>query len=192
MPAKEREKWNHSEWASRFVWMIGRYINARGRELTLATPTNQVCFFKFLKQLQCFLLSTRDIAHDLFERVIDEWLAIFVNPFWPAFWQLHSVEHERVQNLSSRRDRLEVRGYRDRDEVESTAAIVAAELWVLLCRVSSWSFCHLDTSFAGWLDFFASINYYTKKAFLGRGVEEKDIQRLWILLCMLLNGKIAS
>lgn len=187
MPTREKKVW-----VSRFIWTIGRYINTRGRELTLAMSANQVCFFKFLKQLQCFLLSTRDVAHDLFERVIDEWLAILVNPFWAAFWQLHSVEHERVQDFSSRRDRLEIRDYRDRDEIESAAAIVAAELWVLLCRVSSWSFCHLDTSFAGWLDFFASINYYTKKAFLGRVVEEKDIQRLLILLCMLLNGEIAS
>lgn len=42
----------------------------------------------------------------------------------------------------------------DGDEIESAAAIVAAELWVLLCRVDSWSFCHLDTSSAGRLDFF--------------------------------------
>ena len=174
MPAREREKWNHSEWVSCFIWTIGRYINTRSRKLTLAMSANQVCFFKFLKQLQCFLLSTRDVAHDLFERVIDEWLAILVNPFWAAFWQLHSVEHERVQDFSSRRDRLEIRGYRDGDEIESAASIVAAELWGLLCRVNSRSFCHLDTSSAGWLDFFASINYYTKKAFLGRGVKEKD------------------
>lgn len=75
----------HSRGASRFVWMIGRYINARGRELTLAVSANQMCFFKFLKYLQRFLLSTRDVVHNIFERVIDEWLAIFVNPFWPAF-----------------------------------------------------------------------------------------------------------
>lgn len=74
-----------SRGASRFVWMIGRYINARGRELTLAVSANQVGFFKFLKQLQCFLLSTRDVVHNIFERVIDERLSIFINPFWPAF-----------------------------------------------------------------------------------------------------------
>ena len=75
----------YSRGASRFVGTIGRHINARGRELTLATPANKVCFFKFLEQMQRFLLSARDVVHYLFERVIDEWLAIFVNPFWPAF-----------------------------------------------------------------------------------------------------------
>lgn len=51
----------------------------------MAVSANQMCFFKFLKYLQRFLLSTRDVVHNIFERVIDEWLAIFVNPFWPAF-----------------------------------------------------------------------------------------------------------